>query len=596
MWFDADAATAAARSWTTWGDRLEIDSRSVRLQLDALALAGWSGGTDVLDSAGDDLWTLAAFVNAVRSAVQRADGSFPTTPLAVAALWNEADRLVDMAAGHRDAVADAAARERFLAGLEPADVRALFEGQYGDDPARVLAELSGPDAVAYWEALSPLTQDNLIETRPDLVALQVLDAGAELTPGVLFELDQANAYATFSETFAVEFDVSINARVVAIEVGGGLTAVTTMLSDGTVELTLVEEANVGVGFDLDVPNAAGAGGSVGVFGELQQRFRFASEAEATSAIGVLQDAVREDASFGELVQDGGGLLWNGAAFSWNGPATVTNWVIPFGDPVPTIPTYDFTPETIQRLQELWSTNGMTKQEGGGVYANVSAEFEANLGVFETEFDAEAEARLMFYDTDVAEADTSGATGQTGVMFSGVASVDVDGEIDGLGGDAAGHAAAEAGFVVDLHHIDDTGTFVTITVHTSVAVGAATELVDLGAAELDTTVDGTAAMTVSFTVPVDGDTTDIVGDLGAGLAQGRFPAAEFQELYDQAEIDVTITTGVASTTEFEADAAVVEANVSVTAAAETTQVALHKYPDGELFSRIDIDRLIDEAAQ
>ena len=596
MWFDTDAATAATRSWATWGDRLEVDSRAIRFQLDSLALAGWSGGTDALDAAGDDLWTLAAFVNAVRSTVLRADGSFPTTSVAVAALWNQADRLVAMSAGYRDAVADAAARERFLAGLDASDVRTLFEGVHGDDPARVLAGLDGPDAVAYWEALTASEQNDLVEMRPDLVVLRVLDAGAELPLDVLRELDISNSYATFNEEIAFEFEAAVNLRVVAIEVGGGLTAITTKMSDGTVELTLVEEANVGVGVDLDVPNAGGAGASVGVFGELQQRFRFADEGEASAAIGLLKDAVREDASFGELVRDGSGLLWNVATTPWNAPANVTNWIIPVWDPVPTIPTYDFTPETIRRLQELWASNGLTKQEGGGVYANVSAEFDANLGIIEAELDADADARLMFYDTDVAEADTTGATGQTGVMFAGTASVDVDGEVDGLGHDLAGHAAAEAGFVVDLHHVDDAGTFVTVTVHTTVAAGAAVELVDLGAAELDSTVDGTAAMTVVFTVPVDGDTTDVVGDLGLGLAQGRFPSAEFGELYDRAEIDVTITTGITATTEAELELAVVEANASVTASEETTQVALHKYPDGELFSRIDVDRLIDEAVQ
>ena len=88
----------------------------------------------------------------------------------------------------------------------------------------------------------------------------------------------------------------------------------------------------------------------------------------------------------------------------------------------------------------------------------------------------------------------------------------------------------------------------------------------------------------------------MGELGQALAQGRFPGAAFGELYDQAEIDVTITTGEASTTEFEVEAGVVEGTGSVTVAAETTQLALHKYPDGEMFSRVDVDRLIDAATE
>lgn len=593
MWFDSDEAGRAATGWASWGNQLDLSARTIRLELESVAMGGWSGGTAELAGAAQELWTLSTFTRLVQSAVARADGSFPTGSGGAAALWDEAARSVRQTMGYRDRPADDAAMTRWLYLAADHEVREHFEAEFGRDPAAVLTQLEREHAVLYWNSLGRRDQEILIDTRPEVVVFHVLGNGARIDATALDSLERANNFPLFTNEFGLAVEASVGLRVVSIDVGAGVTLITTKNNDGSVEMTFVEEVSAGVSADIDVPRAAEASASAGVFGEAQQTFWFADEAAAAEAVAVLRDAVAQDASFGEAAKDLGGVVWNVSTAPTNALIWGVNLLNPFSD-VPSIPGYDLTPETVNRLRELWSNNGMTHQEGVGVYAGVSAEFDANVGVIEAELAASAEARLMFYDSDAAAADVTGAVGQTGVMFSGVAAIDVDAEISGLDRDVGGHAAAEVGYLVDLHHIDGDGTYLTVTVHGDVAAGSSLELFDLGQVELDTTIDRTASMTASITVPVNDATTDAVGQLGVDLANGRSPAEGIRELYDTAEIDVTISTGYSSTTEFEVDVVAANVNVTQESSQDTTQTSLHKYPDGSVFSRFDVSRMIDEA--
>lgn len=216
-------------------------------------------------------------------------------------------------------------------------------------------------------------------------------------------------------------------------------------------------------------------------------------------------------------------------------------------------------------------------------------------MIEAETAASLEARLLFYDTDVADADVTGAVGRTGVVFSGVASADMDGEIGGLGHVAGGHLAVDAGFLVDLHHVDGDGTYLTVTLETDAAGGASMEFIDLRAAEVDGTQDRTGSMTVSMTVPVNVDTTAAVARVGGELAGGRLPVDGLGELYDGAEVDLTMTKGHRTMVEAEVEYAIGEARAEVSTSDHMTTVALHKYPAGEMFDRASVDRRIVAAA-
>lgn len=594
VWFDPDAALAAADGWSEWGNSLDVSARSMRLEAASVAMAGWVDGGD-LAAAAVELWTSSAFTHALRGAVARADGSFPTGAGGAAALWDASQARVDQSVGYRDTAADRAALEQWLRRADDDEAREYLEARFGGStPTEALAGIPGHLAALYWDTLSGDERADLIYARPDLVVLQVVTNGGALTPWEVRSLDTANSYEVFTDELALEFDASAGLRVITVDIGGGVTLVTTKNSDGTVDITFVEELSAGVSAAANVPRAVDAAAGAGVFGEAQQKFRFADESAALAAMATLRDAVAEDASFGELAKDLGGIGWNVSSAPARGGIWLTNTVIPIWDPVPQIPTYDLTPHTIHRLRDLWASNGLVRQEGIGAYAGVSAEFEANLGAIEAELDGSVEARLLFYDSDAAAAALD-QSGQTGVLFSGVASIDVDAEIDGLDHDTGGHAAAEAGFLLDLYQVDDDGTYFTLTLSTSVAAGASMELLDLGAAEIDLTHDRTAAMTVAITVPVTGETTEAVARAGGSLAIGQMPVAELRELYDVAAVDVMITTGSSTTGEFEFDGGVVEVNASATSSQSETEIALRKFPGGRLYDVGAVNALIDEAA-
>ncbi len=591
-WLDTHASTAAARSWAAWSRRLEIDGRVIERQVDALALHGWSGAGTALDRAGDDLQTLAVFVRDVRDAVERAD-RLPTTRAAVAQRWVDAERSVDRSTDVRHATAADLAVDRYASTRTAADVRHRFESEHGDDPAVVLHALTGTEAVDYWEAMPRSVQLELADHRPDLVALRVLAAGGTVAAVVAATLDRANAYERFTETFAVGLGASVNARVLTVEIGGGFTAITTKLSDGSVMLTLVEGIEIGVGAGLEVPGTASAHGFAGAVGHLHQRFRFDDETAAGRAIDTLRDAAHADLAFGELLRDGAGLLWNHGVDDWNTAATVANWVIPFGDPVPTLPTYDLTPDTVHRLRELWRSNGLTHGRAAGLATSINAELDGSVGTIGAEIAASGDAELVAYDTDVAATDATGTLGQTGVLLSGTASIEMLGGVPTFGA-AFGHGRAAAGFVLDLYRVDGGDEFATLTVHADVARGAASALIDLEAIAAIATVDDTAAMTVEFTVPVDDDSRDSVRDLAVELARGSWPTSAIRDLTERAELDVVVATGTESSTDVAMDGAVVDVGLTVATTATATQLALHRYPGGELFSRVAVDRLIDRA--
>lgn len=598
-WFDTHAATAAADSWFAGGDRLEVESRTIALVVDALQLHGAPAGVRSLDIAADELHTLARFVIAVRDRARRAD-RLPDDATSIDELWWDMAALVARTNERRDAVAADQATARFLDSLDDERVREHFEGPDGADPIEVLSQLSGHDATRYWRALPESTRLDIAERRPDVVALRVLAADGVVSKAVVEALDRANAFDRFEESFAVELGVSVSARVVAIELGAGLSAIVTKRSDDHVELTLLGRGSAGAGLDLDIPHTASGSGAAEAVFELHQRFDFPDDGAAARAIDTLREAARQDASFGEIIRDGVGVLWNRGAADWNASAAFLNWVVPFGDPVPELPVRDLTPETVQRLRTLWDTNGVSRTQASGAEITVSAEFEQATDAIGAALSGDVEARLMRYDVEVADADTTGASARTGVAFSGTVELDGALPVRGLPGDlvigerSAAHGAASAGFVADLHHTADGGTLFTLTLHTDLAGGAATSLIDLGIAGLDETTDDVAAVTLEMTVPVDAATVGAVGRLGSALARRRWPADAIGRLAERAEVGVTISTGTATERSADVGVGIVDIDAGIERANRTTVAALHRYPGGEMFSRIDVDRLIDAA--
>lgn len=432
--------------------------------------------------------------------------------------------------------------------------RHLEHGLVGDGHALVvvvLSNASSAEAVAYWNSLTDEERIELIETRPD-VAAKVLEAGGMLSAYELEQLDGANAYPVFSEEFMAEFELSARLRVATIFIGEDFTLVAMRMSDGTVQVAVAKGVHHGVGVEAE--NGEGeAEAAIGLFTEAQQVFVFPSEESAASAIHALEDAV-EDVGIDDVAID---------------------WFLE-----PLLPEgANIVNEFEAEINNLWDDYGMVATFTGGVYAE--AEVEIQSAVEEAEL--EGEVHIAVYDTDTTELATEPA--RSGIIVAG--SLGVHGEAGSGAGPSGG---AEGVFTIDAYTNDDGDEFVTITVNGSASLGIVGEIVDRTALEWDSHAEAGVAATVEITVPAD-ELGVGLGDIATSLARGQLPST-IDDLYDAADIRVSVDTTAELSTETEFQLGTVELNVDIARSESQNVITLHKYPDGEFFSQNHVDGLID----
>ena len=132
----------------------------------------------------------------------------------------------------------------------------------------------------------------LASTRPDLVVFRAIRGGADLSPELLEAIDRSNAFAAFTTSLGIDVDVLIGAKVFQVALDGDVTVTVTKMSDGTVQMLLVEGARVGGGQDASMPGTASAGWAIGGAVAFQQKFAFDDEAQAASAIADVAGGTR----------------------------------------------------------------------------------------------------------------------------------------------------------------------------------------------------------------------------------------------------------------------------------------------------------------
>lgn len=584
-----------------WGDAVDRRRHDHRRDIDALDLAdGGSRVADLLAQASDELWTVAEFVRLLVERVVLADRLAPST-LDVDALLATARQRVEVLRPARDRIGEAFAYDMWLRSADRDDLRRRLEERHGTDVARVLERLGPNEAIAYWAALTDDERRDLLRSHPEVVALRVLahDPHA-LTVAQIDAIADGNRFPVATTTVAASFDLDVGVRVIELAIGAGLTAIITRLSDGRVEMTVLADVTGGVEAGLAVPELATASITGGLASEVEQRFAFADEAGAAAAFETLRRAAQQDASFGGLLRHGSGVAWNALLVAPNPAFGGISPSLVFRDPLPTLPTYDLTPEVVVELRDLWTTNGVVTTERIGAFGEATADFTADLQLVEASLDARAETRLLAYDTSAGPLATGG--GRVGVMWSGHVDVDAHGFVDdALGpvvGDVVpvggGQAGTELGFVVDIAQPAQGATFAEITLTGGAAAGAAVELLDVEVADA-TLVDHRADhATAVVRVPIDPSTQVDLALLTGALARGRLPAQPLRRLGEAAEVDITTTSRTTTEGEAALDLGAVSAEATVTTSIATTTVALHRRPGGSLYARRDVDDAVDRA--
>lgn len=581
--FDTVIAGSMARAWSRWGDHLHHAASALALDLEVLELgARASAVCDHVGAAATHLWTVGTFTDQVRADVVRADGRLALGSSRLAVLIERVVVAVGRSSADRAAAGRRWAELERLRAASPAEVRRYFEGIERADPVEVLARLIGDEALLYWKALDASEHAVLATTRPDLVVLHVLAAGAELSAELLASMEASTAFETFESSLGIDVDVSIGLKVIQVDLGGGIALTVTKLSDGTVEMLLVEGLHVGGGQEGNVPGATSAGWAIGAAAEFQQKFAFDDEAQATAAIETLRVAIARDVSLSEISVDLCKGSFNRLAEVVNAPSRLWNLTnhVPLLDRLPdapSVPTFDLTPELAQALQRLWDDHGLEQVAALGAYASADAEFDSTVAALS----AAADASVMFYDQD-ARAGSSGR-GRTGAVIVG--SVELDGGTDP-------HGAAAANFAVDIHHLDGAGLEMTLLLSGQIGNGTTAQLFELGSAGLSTSRDQTLVGTIEMVVPID-DASD-VATLVAVLSAGALPVDDIRRLYDRSEVSVTLRRGTSTSAEFELDAGVVSVDATAASSESETMVALHKYPGGDMHDRFEVDRILGRA--
>lgn len=439
------------------------------------------------------------------------------------------------------------------------EIRAFYETSVDVDAdatpndvvVAVMLTLTPVEAATYFATLTDDERIALIQKRPDLAA-RALDGGATPNETEFRELDRANSFAEFSETFAAAFAVDVNLRWATIRVDDEYSVVAMKMSDGTVQVAIVNTAQAGVGVEADGGDGSSASAVAGAFMTAGHVFVFPDEETAEHAVDDLQTAIT-DRDWGDVAED----WWDRINTPW-----MTN-----------------ENDLEEFIDETWDEYGAESRDEGGLYAEVAAGIENDFA----EAEASAGIRISVYDTDTTGLATQLA--RTGIIVTGT----VGGHVQSAS--AGGSASGEASFTVDAYTNDD-GEFVTVTVQGSASAGGVVDALaftGLDAVDWDLQVEGGAEATISITVPLNGDG---VRPIVSSLANGNLPEA-LGGLYDSADITVTVNATVETSSEVSVDAEVVETSQQLTVTQSENIVTLRKYPDGEFYSQNDLDDQIPQ---
>jgi len=354
----------------------------------------------------------------------------------------------------------------------------------------------------------------------------------------------------FSEEFGVEIGAQLNLRWATISIDASYSVVAMKMSDGTVQVAIVSNHEAGLGVGAGGGEGASVSMTAGAFISSGTVFLFPDEESAEEAIDHLQNEVGN--------QDG----WDTAADAADVAAG------PFWDDDNDFETF---------VKNTWGQYGMMRRNEGGGYANVAAGVESDLA----EAGVEAEIRISLYDTDTT--DLASQRARIGIMVVGTLGAHAE-----TSSGAGGSGSAGGDFTVDAYTDSEGGEFVTLTVTGSASTGVVSELVDYAGVDADVQAERGGRVSVTVTVPLNAEN---VSGVVSSLATGQIPG-ELADLYDAADITVTIDATAEVTTEVDVDAVVVEASVTHTQTDTVNVVTLHKYPDGEFYSQNGLDAQVE----
>jgi hypothetical protein len=452
---------------------------------------------------------------------------------------------------------------------------AFASGRAGDQLAEEITDLPADEVAAYWEALSEDAQNALIEARPDVAALVVIANGATLTEDQLDLLDSANAYGTFTREFEGQVETEAGLRVVTVTFDAEFSAVMTKMSDGSVEMVLLGGAAVGLGLDANI-GGVGADARAGAYGQAFQLLRFENEEDAEEAVERLQEAAEAGLDVFELGPSG--QQTPGTVSSTGGLSTVSDFLSKPGDALGGL--FDlFSDDGLKgEIENLFEEHGVLLGSEGGAFA--VAEGELDLGEI-AEAEIEAEVHVGRFSQEPANGSDEPA--RSGVILSG--------EVLARAETSAGPGAEVQGaFAVEAY--DHGGEqYVTITVQASAEGGMAGEIFDAAGVEIDAQGLGGGRATMELTVPVSSDLLPSLESVVTGLPTGSIGGNALAEVIDASEMSLTLESTRTVYTETEFDAGVVAVEVETTTSDSVTQVALHKFPGGPIYSQETVDGVV-----
>ncbi|WP_117000516.1 hypothetical protein [Desertimonas flava] len=421
------------------------------------------------------------------------------------------------------------------------------EGYLDEDHSDLTATLR-PDMPATttgteWGALSPWQQEWLLVNQPDVVMAYMLRHGNVLTAEQLDELERANGFAEFSETFLATFGVEVGVRWIAIDLGSSSELRLSYMSDGTVEAVVTQKDSLGL-----VVDAGEIEIGAGVYVVAGQRLVFADEEEAQQAVDTLIAASNVS------LADQGRRIANGMLFD------------------------DWRTDVQKKVDQLWDDHGVEDTDEVGVYVSAHGEISGALAI---SGDAALEAGVY------TSTDADGNATRQGVRVAG----SISGSVTEDGSTATGSASA----VVDVHRELSTGEeFVTVTIAARGGGGVSSSIAPVTGSGVDVSSSATRStvVTTTVTVPIDHDTAGNAGEMIEGVLSGELPVNAIEALYDDADITITIDVVSSETVGETTDGGAVEVESSYSVSQGRNVATFHKSPHGEMYSQNDLDAVID----
>lgn len=306
--------------------------------------------------------------------------------------------------------------------------------------------------------------------------------------------------------------------------------------------------------------------------------RFESEDEALAAIGELREAVDEGVDIFDYGPEGSQSP--GTVASTGSLSVIGDLLNPI-DEITEAVDNAFGEEGIKdKIVELYDDHGVLTRTEANVYVVGEGEFDL-LGVAG---DAEIDVEFTAYDTFPAEGSDAPTT--TGYILSGSVVGRADGAAD-LG------VEVEGSFAVDVHS-ENGQQFATITVLASNEGGPTSELLDAAGVEIDSAALVGGRTTVQVTAPVTSDVLPALDDVVSSLLDGDIDGA-WGTLMDASEVSITVESTASIHTESSIDGVFITAELEIDTTEATTEVSLHQHPGGEMYSQIEVDQMIADAA-